>query len=150
MPVQGLFVLRHLPSMSLLLPAPSCKEPLLVCCLLAEFGRHWQEIGREDGSRESIIPSPSRLAAAFPPCFSLPLGSSTRLSVGQPQHPAFLPVFWLRGGIGFLLLLIQQATICGTSCLYLVPNYEYTDLFSFPSWTLIGTLLLRLCLLWDV
>lgn len=90
MPVQGPFVLRHLPSMSLLLPAKGCSLSVVFWLSLGGTGRR-SEGGM--GARESIIPSPSLLAAAFPPCFSLPLGSSTRLSAGRPQDPAFLPVF---------------------------------------------------------
>ena len=84
MPVQGLFVLRHLPSTSLLLPAPSYKGLLLVVFWLSLGGTGRRLEGRM-GARESIIPSPSLLAAAFPPCFSLPLGSSTCLSGGDPS-----------------------------------------------------------------
>ena len=72
MPVQGLFVLRHLPSTSLLLP-------VVFWLSLGGTGRRLE--GRM-GARESSIPSPSLLAATFPPCFSLPLGSSTCLSAG--------------------------------------------------------------------
>lgn len=90
----------------------------------------------------NIIPSPSLSAAAFFLRASLLPWAAPLAFLRRPQDLLTLSS-QLRGGIGFLLLLIQWA-LCKDQLSVLSSELRITvSCFSFPSWTLMGTLLLR-------